>query len=97
VNYGLDAFFNPIEFGQEGVYLPPTGAGRVCHGILEWGDVEAGGDVVSRRPFWVTKTSCVPGAFRDYSLKVGAQLFKITQHLQDGTGISRLVLQTDAC
>lgn len=90
----LTAFFKEREFADEGLFLPPSGPGRVTRGILDWSHIEVDG-IDSRRPVWVCRSIDVPMALRGYKLRVQNKSFSIAQNMPDGTGLSYLVLQTN--
>lgn len=89
------AFFKTSEHATEGVFLPPSGPGRVTRGIFDWAHVEVD-DIDSRRPVWTCRASDLPKATRGWKLSIKNKSYLITQVMDDGTGVVQVVLESHA-
>ena len=91
--------FSTSDFGQVATYTPSGGSGSSINGIFDNGDglVDIGGrvGVTAGDPQFVCRTSDDSSAAEGDALVTGSVNYTVRDVIDDGTGMSTLVLEAD--
>ena len=92
-------FLATSDFAQAATYTPSGGCGSSINGVFDNGDglVDLGGrvGVTSGDPQFVCRTSDVSSAAEGDALVTGSTNYTIRDVIDDGTGMSTFMLETD--
>ena len=91
--------FSTSDFGQVATYTPSGGSGSSINGIFDngYGLVDLGGrvGVTTGDPSFVCRTSDVSSAVEGDALVMGSTNYTIRDVIDDGTGMTTLMLEAD--
>ena len=92
-------FLSTSDFGQTATYTPSGGSASTINGIFDNGDgfVDFGGSVgvTSDNPQFACRTSDVSSASEGDALVTGSVNYTVREILDDGTGMTILMLEAD--
>ena len=92
-------FLSTSDFGQAATYTPSGGSGASISGVYDAGDglVDLGGrvGVTSADPSFHCRTSDVSSAAEGDALVTGSSNYTIREVINDGTGMTALMLEAD--
>ena len=92
-------FLSTADFGQSATYTPNGGSASAINGIFDAGDglVDIGGrvGVTSADPSFHCRTADVSSAVEGDALVTGGTDYTIRDVIDDGTGMTQLMLETD--
>ena len=92
-------FLSTDDYGQSGVYTPAGGSGSTINGIFDSSDqlVDLGGrvGVTAGDPSFHCRTSDVSSAAEGDALVTGGVDYTIRDVIDDGTGMTQLILEAD--
>ena len=92
-------FLATSDFAQSATYTPSGGSGSSINGVFDNGDglVDLGGrvGVTAGDPQFVCRTSDVSSAVEGDALVTGGVDYTVRDVIDDGTGMTTLMLETD--